>query len=146
MQQNKTQDEELLIATRVFAEALCARDFRTLASMLADDGEFNVFRKDGEIRHAKKRGFITWLKKRLALFPAEEFDYYIDQCMNCSIGDPIIVLKNPLWLRSEISVFDRPHAGIRLVLEDSKIKEIVFCGLMFQTCNEPEFSRKQKRE
>jgi len=111
--------------TMQFAHAVQNKDINMIASMLADDGEYNT--QDAElntISDCNKVQFIDWLTRQLSQKPITSVDY--DTCILCRTGNPVVLFNEGLFvLQQEHKTKSR--TGFMLHIVDGLIQEIAFC-------------------
>lgn len=108
-----------------FAKAVQEKNIESIASLLADDGEFNT--QDMElntISNCNKVQFIDWLTRQLSQKSVTSVDY--DTCILCRTGNPVVLFNDGLFvLQQEYKTKSR--TGFMLHIIDGLIREIAFC-------------------
>lgn len=108
-----------------FAKAVQEKNIELIASLLADDGEYNT--QDAElntIEKCSKAKFIDWLSRQVMQKPIIKIEY--DTCILCRTGNPVVLFNDGLFvLQQEHKAKSR--TGFMLHIVDGLIKEIAFC-------------------
>ena len=72
-----------------------------------------------------------------------KIDY--DNCIHCSIGNPVVLFNNGLFPRDIKDVSERSKTGLMLRIEHNKIIEIKFCYAFAVTENKYVFDCKMAK-
>ncbi len=111
--------------TKQFAHAVQQKNMDMIASMLADNGEYNT--QDAElntITDCSKAAFIDWLSRQLSQKEITTTEY--DTCILCRTGNPVVLFNEGLFvLQQEHKAKSR--TGFMLHIVDGLIQEIAFC-------------------
>jgi hypothetical protein len=132
---------------KIFTEALLNNDLVTIKAMLHPEGEFNFQTPKLNTRDAKARKFLNWLKKRLDSYSMEELskmDYYLDNCMFCKIGNPVVIIDEGKFPRIPKDDSEQEKTGLMFEVKDEKIHSISFCYTFLKTSNKFIFEKKYK--
>jgi hypothetical protein len=109
-----------------FASAVQVKDIRLVASLLADDGEFNTQDEDlNTIDNSTKTAFIQWLTTALSVTEISKIEY--DQCLYCKIGNPVVLFNNGKFPPIKREMSSKCKTGLMLDIKDGLIREIAFC-------------------
>jgi hypothetical protein len=133
------------------AEAIATFNIEKIADLLAVNGDFCIQNEKDEIVQADKGAFINWLRDCLDefLFVNEDriqLNYFIDQCLHCRIGNPVIIFENgrfPVFTRNS---WEREKCGLMLEFDDNLISGITFCFVFLETDNPYLFEKKCSRQ
>ena len=132
------------------AEAIASFDITKVADLLKDDGEYYIRDEKNEIVPTNKGSFLNWLERCFDeyLFVNEDrtrLDYFIDQCLYCRIGNPVIIFENgrfPVFTRE---LWEKEKCGLMLEFDGDLVSGITFCFLFLQTDNPYLFEKSCKR-
>jgi hypothetical protein len=145
----KTKTDQKAIAIEM-AEAISSFDITKVADFLKDDGEYYIQDEKNEIVLTNKVNFLNWLKDCLDefLFVNEDrtkLNYYVDQCLYCRIGNPVIIFENgrfPVFTRE---LWEKEKCGLMLEFRDNLISDISFCFMFAKTDNPYLFEKECRR-
>lgn len=108
-----------------FAKAVEEKNIGMIASLLAEDGEYNT--QDAElntIEGSNKAAFIDWLSRQLSQREITKIEY--DTCILCRTGNPVVLFNDGLFvLQQEHKAKSR--TGFMPHIVDGLINEIAFC-------------------
>jgi len=118
-----------------FALATKNKDIKFLKNLLFGDGEFEIENEvDFSVRLiVNKQQFLRWYKTKIENTEITGIDY--DQCLHCSIGNPVILFNQGKFPRNENDPSARSKTGLMLNINDNKITEIKFCYVFLETEN-----------
>ncbi len=120
---------------KVFAEAIASFDSELLGHILDDKGEFEIQDEKLEIVSTDKAGFIQWItQKRNAV---DKLEYTFDQCLHCSIGDPVVIFNNGEFPKAIKSDSEFSKTGLMFHIKDQLINRVKFCYRFLHTENKP---------
>jgi hypothetical protein len=109
----------------LFAEAIANADESILQEILHDQGEFNIQDDKLDTQIVNKAEYIAWiLKKRKQV---SNIQYCFDTCLDCMMGNPVVIFNNGTFPRSPIQNFDTRLTGLMLRIKNAQIFDIVFC-------------------
>jgi hypothetical protein len=134
----------------VLAEAIAQFDITKVADLLKDDGEYSIQDEKNEIVPTNKGSFLNWLGSCLDEFSfvnedITRLDYFIDQCLYCRIGNPVIIFENgrfPVFTRE---LWEKEKCGLMLEFRDDLVSDISFCFMFANTDNPYLFERECRR-
>ncbi len=118
-----------------FAVATQNKDIKSLENLLDQDGEFEIENEiDFSVRLiVAKQIFLEWYETKLESTEITEIDH--DQCIHCSIGNPVVLFNLGKFPREEKDSSTRSKTGLMLNIKDTKITEIKFCFVFLKTEN-----------
>jgi len=118
-----------------FALATQNKDIKVLKNLLYQGGEFEIENEsDFSVRLiVTKQKFLKWYKTKLENIDITEINY--DQCLHCSIGNPVVLFNQGKFPREEKDSSARSKTGLMLNIKDTKITEIRFCFVFLKTEN-----------
>lgn len=129
---------EVLISAKeivkIFAKATLNNDIETIAELLSNSGEFQTQDIASEDVTSTKEGFLEWYKLKLLSNKVESVSY--DNCLHCSLGNPVVLFNNGLFPRNIKDSSERSKAGLMLKVENELISEIKFCHVFAVTDND----------
>lgn len=76
---------------------------------------------------------MNWYKHKLENTTITDIDY--DQCLHCSIGNPVVLFNHGKFPREEKDYSARSKTGLMLNIKDNKIAEIKFYFVFLKTEN-----------
>jgi hypothetical protein len=121
----KPETTTITVKTQVlFAEAIADADEAILHEILHDQGEFNIQDDKLDTQIVNKTEYIAWiLKKRKQV---KNIQYCFDTCLDCMMGNPVVIFNNGTFPRSPIQNFDTRLTGLMLCIRDGQINDICF--------------------
>ena len=129
---------EVLISAKeivkIFANATLNNDIETIADLLSNNGEFQTQDIALDDVASKKEDFLKWYKVKLQANKVESISY--DNCLHCSLGNPVVLFNNGLFPRSIKDSSERSKAGLMLKVENGLVAEIKFCHVFAVTDND----------
>lgn len=133
-----TEQKTIAIA---LAEAIAQFDITKVADLLKDGGEYSIQDEKNVIVHTTKDRFLIWLERCFDEYlsvneETTRLNYYIDQCLYCRIGNPVIIFENgrfPVFTRE---LWEKEKCGLMLEFRDNLVSDISFC-FMFATTDNP---------
>lgn len=136
----KTSDGTSLKAlVETFADALAHYRYFDIESMLTE-GEFNCMDSEDELEDKADKAtfmeYITNICEPLLLSSAQPATVTYDQCLQCSIGSPVVILNDGTFPYKATLPYERQKNGLMLQFEDGLICGITFCGLFVSAENE----------
>lgn len=109
-----------------FATAVQNKDFDLIASLLADDGEFQI--QDAlldTVEHCSKSVFMDWLKPVLYPVIIDKIQY--DNCILCKVGNPVVIFNEGQFPKVKKDSSTKSMNGLMLEIRDNLIYEVNFC-------------------
>ena len=118
-----------------FAISTQNKDVKFLKHLLHEDGTFETENEKDPLDRPQvnRQKFLTWYKRKLENTTITDIDY--DQCLHCSIGNPVVLFNLGKFPREEKDYSARSKTGLMLNIKDNKIKEIKFCFVFLKADN-----------
>ena len=138
MTETKATTKELV---KQFSESIREPDFIEMASLLADNGKFDIQDKKLETIEVGKDEFVEWIWVQRSFSSIRSIDY--DQCMHCQIGAPVVLFNDGFFLRKVKDSSERSKTGLMLEIKDGLIHAIKFCFVFVKTENKCMFELNQ---
>ena len=107
-----------------FANAVESKDLNHIKNLLSEDGIFDIQSNKTTIE-ANKSEFINWFAPILENSAVTKIEY--DQCLHCSIGNPVVLFNDGKFPRTIKSPTEYSKTGIMLDIKDGKIITLKFC-------------------
>lgn len=126
-----------------FSEAILQKDIKTIQSLLAEDGTFNIQSPKLNTLEVSKKRFITWFKKRLK--QTETIEISFDSCLFCSIGAIVLLINGGKFPRQIKDSSERSKTGIMIEVKQGLISRLKFCYVFTKTENKYVFEEKIER-
>ena len=142
---SKERQREITVA---FAEAVAFRKRDALKELLHERGDFTVIRTPSEheeylkthpkaehgIYWVDRDGFLAFMDKRWSMY-REEIHFRFDQCLQCVLGNPVVLFREGYFPVRNPNFYDRDRTGLMLEFKDDKISDITFCYAFLKTEN-----------
>lgn len=127
-----------------FVLALVRKDKTLLASLLDDQGKFEIQDARLNTRKVKKKRFMQWIEDQWVFEKIKHIDY--DQCLHCHLGNKVVLLNKGQFPRKIKDASERSKTGLMVASENGKIKQIKFCFVFLKTENKYEFECRIERK
>ena len=120
-----------------FARSIVDMDFKLLANLLDEAGEFNIQDEKLETIDVNKAQFLQWIiSKRKEV---NKLDFYFDQYLHCSIGNPVVMFNDGNFPREIYTSGEKNKTGLMLNVKGEKIDIVKFCYTLLNTENKYQF-------
>ena len=116
-----------------FAENSKAKNYQGIENLLSDIGIFEIQDKSLDIIEVGKHDFLKWYKDKLNSTAINEVFY--DQCLHCSIGNPVILFNGGNFPKTIKDDSERSKTGLMIEVKEDKIAYIKFCFVFAETEN-----------
>ncbi len=127
----------------LFSEAILQKDIKTIQSLLAEDGTFDIQSPRLNTLEVNKKRFLTWFKKRLK--QTETLEISFDTCLFCSIGATVLLINGGKFPRQIKDSSERSKTGIMLEFNNGLIARLKFCYVMTKAENKYVIEEKMER-
>ncbi len=120
-----------------FARSIVDMDFELLVDLLDDAGEFNIQDDNQQTIDVNNEQFLQWIiTKRKEV---DKLDFYFDQCLYCSIGNPVVMFNDGNFPREIYTSAEKSKTGLMLNVKSDKIDVVRFCHTLLNTENKYQF-------
>lgn len=109
----------------IFANATLNNDIEKITELLSNNGEFQIQNIGSDDIATNKEEFLKWYKLKLLSNKIESISY--DNCLHCSMGQPVILFNNGLFPKVPEHSWERSKTGLMIKVENNMIIEIKFC-------------------
>jgi hypothetical protein len=127
----------------LFSEAILQKDIKTIQSLLAEDGTFDIQSPRLNTLEVNKKRFISWFKKRLK--QNESIEISFDTCLFCSIGATVLLINGGKFPRQIKDSSERSKTGLMLEVNNGLITRFKFCYVLTKTENKYVIEEKMER-
>lgn len=132
------------------AEAILSFNITKVGDLLKDDAEYSIQDEKNEIVPMDKVNFLYWFERCLDEYLSVNEDttrlnYYVDQCLYCRIGNPVIIFENgrfPVFTRDQ---WGKEKCSLMPEFRDNFISDISFCFMFAKSDNHYLFEREYRR-
>jgi|GEM_PF-2223778 len=135
--QSITQTKDLV---KIFAAAVQEKAFDQIASLLADNGNFQT--QDAKLEtivNCSKAAFMEWFIPALSTTIIDKIEY--DNCILCKMGAPVIIFNDGLFPKVKNDASRKSMNGLMLEIENGLIKGISICYAYAIRENKYQFER-----
>lgn len=128
--QNISVDQKEL--AQELADAISTGNILLIHDLLDEDGSYIIADSKLELYKSDKYGFLNWLgplMKERNLSSENKLSFYFDQCLDCKIGNPVILFDEGKSPVKTIESWEREKLGLMIEIEDDVVSSISKCGV-----------------
>ena len=120
-----------------FAMSTKLKDIEHLSSLLSENGSFAIQDHYGKTIFVNREDFIKWYENELKDAIITDIDY--DQCIQCMIGNKVVLFNSGRFPISFTDNSERSKTGLMLDIQEGKIIGLNFCRGLLKTDNKDVF-------